>query len=79
MTERDPTRREFLLKLARSAGYTAPAVATFAVMPAILQGQSSTHKHHHGHPAPPVQPSTQEKPGGQPPSETHPSPGKKRT
>ena len=67
MTERDPTRREFLLKLARSAGYTAPAVATFAVMPAILQGQSSTHKMMPKM-APAALPSTQERPGGQPPS-----------
>lgn len=44
--ERDPTRREFLLKLARGAAYTAPAVATFSVAPAlgILQGKSSIKK-----------------------------------
>lgn len=60
--DRDPTRREFLLKLARGAAYTAPAVATFSVAPAlgILQGKSSIHKPH----AAPQQAPSREQPAG---------------
>ena len=72
MKERDPTRREFLLELARKAAYTAPVITTFAVAPAILQGQSSQHKHHHGHSPPAQTPS--ERPS---PSEIHPPPSRK--
>ncbi|GEM_PF-2607842 len=61
--DRDPTRREFLLKLARGAAYTAPAVATFSVAPAlgILQGKSSIHKHQQ---AAPQQVPSREQPAG---------------
>ncbi len=41
----DSNRREFLKKLAKSAVYTAPVIATFAAPPDLLgQGKSSQHK-----------------------------------
>lgn len=45
--ERDPTRREFLLDMARRSVYAAPLVMTFNVAPALaaVQGMSSVHKH----------------------------------
>ncbi len=74
MKERDPTRREFLLELARKAAYTAPVITTFAVAPAILQGQSSQHKKHM---SPPAQTPGQEPSGRPSPSEVHPPPSRK--
>ncbi len=45
--ERDPTRRQFLLDVARRSAYAAPVVMTFNVAPALaaVQGMSSVHKH----------------------------------
>lgn len=74
MKERDPTRREFLLELARKAAYTAPVITTFAVAPAILQGSSSQHKKTM---SPPAQTPGQESSGRPPPSEIHPPPSRK--
>ncbi len=77
MKERDPTRREFLLELARKAAYTAPVITTFAVAPAILQGESSQHKKDMGMMSPPAQTPGQESSGRPRPSEVHPPPSRK--
>jgi hypothetical protein len=37
----DPTRRDFLLKLARTAAFVPPAMATLAVRPLVGQGKAS--------------------------------------
>ena len=76
MNRQDPTRREFLLKLARGAGYAAPLVATFAVAPDLLAQPGSFPGHHpHAHT---TAPATTEQPGAPPPSEKHPPPSEKR-
>ena len=75
MKERDPTRREFLLELARKAAYTAPVITTFAVAPAILQGESSQHKKDMG--KTPAQTPGRESSGRPRPSEVHPPPIRK--
>ena len=36
---KDPTRREFLLDLAKKSGYLAPIVTSFAVAPELLAAQ----------------------------------------
>lgn len=70
----DRTRREFLLELARGAAYTAPAVTTFAVAPALMQGKSSQHKGKTGsagerpEPPPVERPSDKYRPPDGPPS-----------
>jgi hypothetical protein len=77
MNRQDPTRREFLLKLARGAAYAAPLVATFAVAPNLLaQGSAPGH---HQHPTAPAlgteEPATRGVPA---PSESHPPPSQKQ-
>jgi len=76
MNRQDPTRREFLLKLARGAAYSAPLIATFAVAPDLL-AQTGSLPGHHSHMAPAAEPS-RTTPGTQPPSEKHPPPSKKQ-
>ncbi len=76
MNRQDPTRRDFLLKLARGAAYTAPLVATFAVAPDLLAQPGSPPGHDHHHPAPPATTSPD-----QPvpkPSDKHPPPSEKQ-
>jgi len=74
MSREDPTRREFLIKLARGAAYSAPLVATFAVAPDLLAqaGSPPGHKGHHPQAVSEPAPS----PGPPPPSERHPPPSK---
>jgi hypothetical protein len=74
MKHQDPTRREFLLRLARGAAYTAPLVATFAVAPDLLAQPGSAPGHHHMHAAPP---GPTEQPGAPAPSEKHPPPSQR--
>ena len=81
---KDPTRREFLLDLAKKSGYLAPIVMSFAVAPELLaaQGMSGSppgkggmNVMGMGTAAP-----TQAEPGTQPgtrPSEKHPPPSQK--
>lgn len=69
----DPTRREFLLKLAKGAAYSAPVVQSFAVAPALVQGKSSQHKQKTA--APTAAPEQPARPGAELPSEKHPPPG----
>jgi hypothetical protein len=76
MNRQDPTRREFLLKLARGAGYAAPLVATFAVAPDLLAQPGSLPGHHHTMPMP-AAPAAAEEPGAPAPSEKHPPPSQK--
>jgi hypothetical protein len=75
MNRQDPTRREFLLKLARGAAYAAPLVATFAVAPDLLAQAGSLPGHHHHQPSPPA---TTEQPGAPAPSEKHPPPSQRQ-
>ncbi len=84
MTDRaESTRREFLLKLARGAAYTAPVVTTFAVAPDLLAVQSTGKKG--GGPTAMTQLNTQggrqpssgaRESGRQPPSEKYRPPSK---
>jgi hypothetical protein len=76
MNRQDPTRREFLLKLARGAAYAAPLVATFAVAPDLLAQAGSLPGHHHTHP--PHAPPQADQPGAPAPSEKHPPPSQKQ-
>lgn len=76
MNRQDPTRREFLLKLARGGAYVAPLVATFAVAPDLLAQPGSLPGHHHPHQ--PAAPATTEQPGAPAPSEKHPPPSQQR-
>ncbi|UCC71732.1 MAG: hypothetical protein JSV86_15340 [Gemmatimonadota bacterium] len=76
MSRQDPTRREFLLKLARGAAYTAPLVATFAVAPDLLAQAGSLPGHHHTNPTS-TAPAT-DQPGAPAPSEKHPPPSTKK-
>ena len=76
MNRLDPSRREFLLKIARGAAYAAPLVATFAVAPDLLAQPGSLPGHMHTkHPAPPA---TTEQPGAPAPSEKHPPPSQRQ-
>jgi hypothetical protein len=78
MNRQDPTRREFLLELARGAVYAAPLVATFAVAPNLLAQGGSAPGHHHHTTAPPQgteEPATRGVPA---PSESHPPPSQKQ-
>jgi hypothetical protein len=76
MNRQDPTRREFLLKLARGAAYAAPLVATFAVAPDLLAQAGSLPGHHHTMPMP--APAQTEQPGAPAPSEKHPPPSQRQ-
>lgn len=40
--EKDPTRREFLLKLAKRGAYLAPVITSFAVAPELLAAQAGS-------------------------------------
>ncbi|NIR44555.1 MAG: hypothetical protein GWN99_09700 [Gemmatimonadetes bacterium] len=76
MKREDPSRREFLLKVARGAAYSAPLVATFAVAPDLLaQAPSLPGGHHMTAPAP-SSPAPSEAPGPRP-TDKHPPPSKK--
>ncbi len=77
MNRQDPTRREFLLKLARGAAYTAPLVASFAVAPDLLAQPGSPPGHHHMHSTSAPASST-ETPSVPAPSEKHPRPSEKQ-
>jgi len=74
MNRQDPTRREFLLELARGATYAAPLIATFAVAPDLLAQPGSLPGHHTHSTA--TAPQT-EQPGAPAPSEKHPPPSQK--
>ncbi len=76
MNRPDPTRREFLLRLARGAAYAAPLVATFAVAPDLLAQPGSLPGHHHTHTT--AAPQQTEQPGAPAPSERHPPPSQKQ-
>jgi hypothetical protein len=79
MNHEDPTRREFLLKIARGAVYSAPLIATFAVAPDLLAQAGSAPGHHHMHAAPsaPQQTTTPSDAPGASPTEKHPPPSRK--
>lgn len=77
--DKDPTRREFLLNLAKKTGYLAPVITTFAVAPELLAAQGKS-----GSPpgkglmkgkAPFM--STAPSPPGERPSDKHPPPSQK--
>jgi hypothetical protein len=76
MMREDPTRREFLLKVAQGATYVAPLIATFAVAPDLLAQPGSLPGHHHTTKAPPAPQA--EPPGAPPPSDKHPPPSEKQ-
>jgi hypothetical protein len=76
MNRQDPTRREFLLEIARGAAYAAPLIATFAVAPDLLAQAGSLPGHHHTMPTP--APPQTEQPGAPAPSEKHPPPSQKQ-
>jgi hypothetical protein len=80
MNRPDPTRREFLLEIARGAAYAAPLIATFAVAPDLLAQAGSLPGHHHTmdppHPSPTQ--SQTEQPGAPAPSEKHPPPSQRQ-
>lgn len=40
--EKDPTRREFLLELAKRGAYLAPVITSFAVAPELLAAQAGS-------------------------------------
>ncbi len=76
----DSDRREFLKKLAKTAVYSAPVIASLAApIELVGQGQSPTHKHHGGSASPTSQelpPNPQ--PGGPPPWDQPPPGGRRR-
>ncbi len=80
---KDPTRREFLLQLAKKGTYLAPLVASFAVAPELLaaQGRSPPGKMMMMMAAP-AAPAARAGAGateaGSRPSELHPAPGRKK-
>jgi len=78
MNHEDPTRREFLLKVARGAVYSAPLIATFAVAPDLLAQAGSAPGHHHMHVkgAPETTTAPSDAPGASP-TEKHPPPSKR--
>jgi len=78
MNHEDPTRREFLLKVARGAVYSAPLIATFAVAPDLLAQAGSLPGHHHMRAAPsaPETPAPSDAPGASP-TEKHPPPSRR--
>lgn len=77
MSSQDPTRREFLKKMARGAAYAAPVVTTFAVAPDLLaQPGSPPGMHEMMAPPAPATPAPSERPGPAP-SDKHPPPSKK--
>ncbi|MGD2154338.1 MAG: hypothetical protein PVG79_13800 [Gemmatimonadales bacterium] len=78
MNRQDPTRREFLLELARGATYAAPLIATFAVAPDLLAQGGSWPGHHQGMSASAPTTTSPEQPGAPPPSEKHPPPSQKQ-
>jgi hypothetical protein len=75
MSSQDPTRREFLKKIARGAAYAAPVITTFAVAPDLLGQATSLPGHMHTH-SPPA-PATPAETPGPAPSDKHPPPSKK--
>ncbi len=77
MKQEDPSRREFLLKVARGAAYSAPLIATFAVAPDLLAQAGSPPEHHHMHTMAPAPTSTSEEAPGPRPTDKHPPPSKK--
>lgn len=77
MNRDDPTRREFLKKVARGAVYAAPLITTFAVAPDLLAQPGSFPGHHHMHASPPAEPAPSETPIAPKPSEKHPPPSRK--
>ena len=78
MNREDPTRREFLQKIAKGAVYSAPLIATFAVAPDLLAQPGSLPGHHHTHSAPPTTtPSTPAEAPGPAPTDKHPPPSRK--
>ena len=66
MSDSDADRRRFLLRLAKSAIYTAPVIRTFGV-PAELLGQGKSSQHKHAHPAPPPSATSAPAPWDKPP------------
>jgi hypothetical protein len=76
MNHQDPTRREFLLKVARGAAYSAPLIATFTVAPELLAQQPSLPSKHHMKAPAPSSPAPTEAPGPRP-SDKHPPPSEK--
>ncbi len=78
MNRQDPTRREFLLEIARGAAYAAPLIATFAVAPDLLAQPGSLPGHHHTMDPPHPAPAQTEQPGAPAPSEKHPPPSQRQ-
>jgi hypothetical protein len=79
MNREDPTRREFLQKIAKGAVYSAPLIATFAVAPDLLAQAGSLPGHHMMAPAAST-PSTSSSPSEAPgpaPTDKHPPPSRK--
>ena len=79
MNREDPTRREFLEKIAQGAVYSAPLIATFAVAPDLL-AQGSLPGHHHTSAPSTSTPSTPSSPSEAPgpaPTDQHPPPSRK--
>ena len=78
MNREDPTRRQFLEKIAKGAVYSAPLIATFAVAPDLL-AQGSLPGHHHTAPAAstPSTPSSPSEAPGPAPTDKHPPPSRK--
>jgi hypothetical protein len=76
MNSIEPTRREFLLKIARGTVYVAPLIATFTVAPDLLAQAGSLPAHHHGHTKAPAPAAPAEVPGPAP-SDKHPPPSRK--
>jgi len=79
MSGQTSTRREFLLKVAKGAAYSAPVITTFAVAPDLLAQPGSLPGHgHQGHGK---SQGASAAPGGVPsapaPSEKHPPPSQK--
>ncbi len=79
---KDPTRREFLLELAKKGTYLAPLVASFAVAPELLavQGRSPPGKDMRMAMmmAPAAAPGAGATEAGSRPSQLHPAPGRKK-
>jgi hypothetical protein len=77
MNREDPTRREFLQKIAKGAVYSAPLIATFAVAPDLLAQAGSAPGHHHTAAPAASTPSTPSEAPGPAPTDKHPPPSKK--